>query len=374
MRPSYTQIETPGGPAFVRKGATEAVSAVDSIVFDCDGVLVDTRRSYDATIVAVVDRLVRRMFRLRLPWKAVASTLIQCLRNTGGFNNDWDTVYAIVMLTACTLPSRYSDGFFCALGTQTVSADVPSGESLRVLSRVVRSVRIFGRRKSRSGQASVDEFVRRSLPEDRWELRGRVRACLGYPGNPPSSLLATLFDEMYHGEELYREMYSVEPRFHRGRGFIENDRVIVSRSDLSSLSRTVRGRLALATGRPRLAAKYSLGSLFSFFTPAASVFIGDADIRATSELSAFRKPSGRSLLLALREFRSRRLVYVGDSAEDWQMVVNARRSTDSISFAGVYTKSYDPANQLRFFKHEGVELIVPTVRQLPAVLKELVRA
>jgi len=346
---------------------------MDSMVLDCDGVLIDTHNSYDATIVAVVDQLIRSMFGVILPWRSGAPRLIQGLRNTGGFNNDWDTVYAITLFAACAMPAPYAKRFVEDVRTRRPRVlRIPRAGASRILARVGKTVRAFGRKKSSAGSVSVEEYLR-SLASDKRELCDRVQGFLRYPGNPPSSMLASLFDETYHGRRLYREMYGAEPRYYLGRGLIEDDEVIVRRSDLSALSRMVSGKLALATGRPKRAAEYSLGKLMSFFKPEASVFVGDADLESASDMGVFRKPSGRSLLLAESKFRSKQLVYVGDSAEDWQMVLNARRLSSRIAFAGIYGTSYDPAGQVRFFKREGAELILPAVRDMPAVIEEVGR-
>ena len=343
---------------------------MDSMVFDCDGVLIDTKGSYDAAITYTADSLIRRMFGVSLPWKENTGPLVQGLRNTGMFNNDWDVVYGLALYASCSLPAKYRN--MRSIGSEggRGELDRPSkGEA----SKTFTGARLMVGRLARSSDAKVNrkaaEAVWKTIPKDELALCERVREYLGYPGNPPSSLLASLFDEVYHGGNLYRKMYGLEPRYHRGKGFIERDRVIIRKSDLDSLSEEVDGRLAVATGRPKLAAEYSLGKLISYFRLGASVFIGDGDIRPTPEAESFKKPSGKSLLWAKEKFGSKRLLYIGDSAEDLQMVTNARRSTDGFVFAGIYASSYEPAEQVSFFKREGAELILPSVRSMAMVMR-----
>jgi phosphoglycolate phosphatase-like HAD superfamily hydrolase len=374
LQPSYERIATQQGPAFLRKGAQDSIEAIDSIVFDCDGVLIDVRESYDCAIVTSVDWLIRRLFNLAIAWKGPSLRLIQEIRNTGLFNNDWDTVYAICLLTAGSLPDDLIVNFSTD-GTKPGSRceKLSGAEVARVFSKVRRMVDSLRNQSSESKSESAAEVVWDSLPENRIGLCKRVKEYLGYPGNPPSSLLATVFDEFYHGGTLYRDMYGAAPRYHKGPGFIERDQVVVRRSDLASLSEAVQGRLAMVTGRPRRAADYSMGELISYFDQGASVFIGDGDIRPTREAASFRKPSGKSLLFAREKLRSRKLVYVGDSAEDLQMVENARASSDGLAFVGIYASSYKPGEQLRFFRERRAELILPSVRALAGVMKEVNR-
>ena len=60
---------------------------MEAIIFDLDGVLVDVRFSYLATIKKVAE------FYLK---KSISQEKIQSFRNRGGLNNDWDLTLAIL--------------------------------------------------------------------------------------------------------------------------------------------------------------------------------------------------------------------------------------------------------------------------------------
>lgn len=372
MQFSYEILPTPEGPAFLRRGSKATLAATDSIVFDCDGVLIDTRNSYDSAITFTADYLIRRMFNVELPWRSVSQSLIQGLRNTGMFNNDWDTVYAITLFVSSSLPSAYQANLSNGeRETRARPMKMPASKARGVFKGASSLLGILEEAPAKGGDLSAAEAVWKVLPADSLGLSRRVREFLGYPGNPPASLLASFFDEVYHGGALYRKMYGLKPRYHSGPGLIERDRLIARPRDLAPLAAASNGRLAIATGRPRQAAEYSLGRLLSYFRLDASVFIGDGDIKPSPEAAAFRKPSGKSLLWAESRFHSKGLLYIGDSAEDLQMVKNARESADGLAFAGVYKTSYDPAKQLQFFKGEGAELILPSVRGMTRVMREV---
>lgn len=369
MNLDYGRIKTPAGPAFVRRGIEEAAN-VDSIVFDCDGVLVDARNSYDRVALHTLDRLMGDLFGIRMDWEKGIFDLIQTLRMTGGFNNDWDTTYALSLLATVSLPD----------GRRTMAknpGNLPPREigrvaSLRVIERMAKLAGDYSVSGELPGRESVAWFVRTSSSDCDKLLCDRVREYEGYPGAPPSSLLATLFDETYHGPALYRQLYGVKARYHKGSGYIEDDELLVQEEDIITLSQMMSGRLALATGRPRLAAEYSLGGLISYFKPDASVFIGDADRGLDYRgLKAFRKPSGLSLVRAGEEFNSENLLYVGDSAEDLQMVRNARQSRDGILFAGVYGSTNSPADRRKFFMENGAEFVLPGVPGLAGLLRSV---
>ena len=55
-----------GGGFAVNRSSKELLGKVDAVAFDCDGVLIDARRSYDATIRVVVETMVEETAGVRL--------------------------------------------------------------------------------------------------------------------------------------------------------------------------------------------------------------------------------------------------------------------------------------------------------------------
>jgi HAD superfamily hydrolase (TIGR01549 family) len=169
-------------------------------------------------------------------------------------------------------------------------------------------------------------------------------------------------------------MYGVPASHYKGRGFIENERLLIRRKDLETLVRLLGGRrLALVTGRPYLATKHVLRDMMRYFNREASVFIGDLDVhpQLAPQLTQFRKPSGRSLIHAQRRLSSETLLYVGDSAEDARMAQDARRLKVPVLFVGIYGTGPGHEEQSKFFRDQGADLVLPTVRQVPIILKAM---
>ena len=68
----------------------------DSIIFDCDGVLVDITNSYDQTIVKttkyVLETLAKISDSIKIDFK-----IIDGFKSTGGFNDEVDLTYAAIL-------------------------------------------------------------------------------------------------------------------------------------------------------------------------------------------------------------------------------------------------------------------------------------
>lgn len=72
----------------------------DSIIFDMDGVLV-SNASYVRAIQMTVERVLWEKFRLK---KNVCREYITAIKQITGFNNDWDTSYALIQLLGRGVP------------------------------------------------------------------------------------------------------------------------------------------------------------------------------------------------------------------------------------------------------------------------------
>ncbi len=370
-------IETPSGPVWVKPSRLPELRNVDAIVFDCDGVLVDTRRSYDAAITETADQLLRLIAGMRLPWKVIGPTLISRLRRTGVFNNDWDSTYALTLFATLSLPRNIITKIAQGGSRSDAARKLPpsDGDMKAVAEKIEALVDTFcsSAMKSNIGWQAVNKFLQTKIADSVSALAiANAQERLGYPGSPPNCLLSTIFDEIYHGARLFQRMYKIKARCGRTRGLIENERLLIRRRDLDATNKLLgKGRLAVATGRPYLAAQHVLREIMNYFNREASIFIGDVDVHPelAPKLAKYRKPSGLSLIHARKVFSSDMLLYVGDSGEDVRMVKNAKRSSAPILFAGIYGRDED--GKSRFFREREADMILPEVRRIVPLLRSM---
>jgi phosphoglycolate phosphatase-like HAD superfamily hydrolase len=354
----YLRVPTPEGRgAFaVNRLSRQALARVDAVAFDCDGVLIDARRSYDATIKAVVEEMVKELTGTRLRLSKLLPNLLAVIRRTGGFNSDWDSSYALTLFSLVALETSKD--------RRSSVSDPPTA-----LQDIVEE---FGSAPRERGAIAVDNFLRSKFPrlQDRLD---KAREQLGYPGRGSESRLASCFDEIYFGGALFQKLHGVPAKNPRRKGLIELERVLVKTGALESIANVVgRGRIVMVTGRPHVGTEYSLGkTLMSYFHRGSSMFIGDADIfpELREEYDRFRKPSPEALIRAAQRLSSKTMLYVGDSGEDVMMVQHARqKGLKGFLFAGVYETSPDPDGQVAFFEREGADVIVETVNLIPSAL------
>jgi len=332
------------------------LAKVDAVAFDCDGVLIDARRSYDATIKAVVETMVKELTGVRLPLSKVIPKLIAVIRRTGGFNSDWDSTYALTLFSVVALENKKGG----------------RGSARDALDALENIVEEFGSAPRERGAMAVDNFLQSKFPS----LQGRLekaREYLGYPGRGSEGRMPACFDELYFGGALFQKLHGVAARNPRRKGLIELERALVKRGTLEAIAKVVgRGRIVMITGRPYVGTEYSLGkTLMSYFHRGSSIFIGDADIfpELHEEYDRYRKPSPEALIRAKQRLSSKAMLYVGDSGEDVMMVQHARqRGLKGFLFAGVYETSPDPEVQLSFFEQEGADVTAENVNLIPSAL------
>ena len=317
----------------------------ECILFDVDGCLVDIRKSYNTAIKKTVDFTLKYVattvkgvtdnFRLA---NLVSDNLILKFRQTGGFNNDIDTSYAI-----------------CLAELANPHKSVTSAR--RFLFRVAAN-------SDEDGIISVEKFLM-SLNSSAILIKD-LKKLLDYP--PPvgrKSVIATVFDELFYGPELFKKLHNFEPKFYFGKPLIENDRLVIRRGTMELLARRFSGNLALVSGRSKLAAEYSLRPILDTLKQDSSVFLED-------EKREYAKPNPYAIIKAMKSMGTKTAIYAGDSYEDLIMVRRVEEKTHlKIAFCGIYGCSPQPLKAIRQFKEKGADVIIQSINELPKILNKV---
>lgn len=295
-----------------------------ALVFDCDGVLIDVRDSYDLAIARTAEHVLGTLGVRGAP--GVDARTIEGFKATGGFNNEVDLAYAAV-ISAVAAARLGTDG---GRLVQDVIANADS-----------------------TGIASVESYLS-SLADI-----SAAKSGLAYPGDGTGPLSRT-FDQLFYGQDLYRRIFAKESGF-PGPGLIERDRVVLDAGLLASLCSGFGGRVAMVTGRGRESAAHSLGGLMGGFDLANSFFLED-------EPREMAKPNPEPLLRAVRGMGRSSALYVGDSAEDLIMAGRASKAGTDVLFCGITGSSGDPRARRGMFVDGGAAAVLDSIRLLPKVL------
>lgn len=305
------------------------------IIFDIDGTLIDTRESYNKSIKKTVQFLVKYIdISKENLGKIVSDEQIFKFRKSGMFNNDIDTSYALVLSILCGPPKKADLLFFIENIAQSASS---------------------------KGIKSVENYLK-----DYSEIRlKQIKKLLMYPGDVKTSIIARVFDEYFYGPQLFKKQHGTNSKYYSGRPLIENDILLATNSTLKKISNMFDMRTGIVSGRSRIAAEYSLKSVFKFFDIKGSVYLED-------EKREMGKPNPSALIKSVKSFGVSNAFYVGDSAEDLFMVQRARKISNlDIKLIGVCA-SNARSNQIRsLFVSNGTSLIVKNINELPNILNKV---
>jgi len=385
--------------AYVRKDRVSQLKHVDGVIFDCDGVLVDIRESYNRAIAKTVSYVLKALTNSEIPERLVSDEVIYLFRKTGGFNNDWDTVYGTLMFILCSLPNDYRDilkKLITKIETQQDPFErltlVRNGTKKELkkgflneglFEKTVRNLKEFAKLLNASGIASVDKVLaeRAGLSVDFNAFYGALSSFLHFPAEVSKSIIATAQEEFFCGAKLFKQTFGVEPAFNYGSGMIENEKIIVQPAILKKLALLLGGRkLGIASGSWSKPAKYVLGDLIEQFDPRALIFLENAEeaerklLKEKGLLVNLRKPSPYSLLKAVEGLDKPNLVlYVGDSMEDALMAEEASKTGKNFVFAGVYLYSGLDDVVRDGFLESGCDIVIPSVNDLPSILEAIRR-
>ena len=305
------------------------------IIFDIDGVLIDTRKSYNKTIKKTVEYLVQYIDpTIDYVRTLVSDRLIFNFRKSGMFNNDIDTSYAFILSILCG-PSKISDLHF-------------------FIENITNNATING---IVSVENSLQSYSKGRLSE--------IKKLLNYPGDIESSILTRVFDEYFYGPHLFKKHHNAIPKYYFDKPLIQNDTLLVRHSTMKKISNIFDKRVGIVSGRSKTAAKYSMKSIFNFFDTNGSIYLED-------EKREMGKPNPSALIKCVKSFGVRNAYYVGDSAEDLFMVQKARRvSNIHVELIGICA-SNARSNQVRnLFNNNGTSVIVREVNELPNILNKV---
>jgi phosphoglycolate phosphatase-like HAD superfamily hydrolase len=382
----YVETRVDAGVVMVRTDCVGPLDTIDAIIFDCDGVLIDARDSYTKAIHATVAYFMRELFGVDFPATQSLMELIHTFKKSGGFNNEWDVVYSLLLYLFNKLPKRLqgklmakrhqladkalSERFFLAKNMFQSQLQPQEHTSLLDLG----SAFALARRADSTGISSIErEFKNTPDSKDVFEV---TKQFLAYPGSVGESLLTTIFEEIFCGSDLFEKQYDVEPQFYLGRGLIAKEKLIVSQEILDDLASIIgQYNFGIATGRPYYLAKYTLGGLLDTFDRKASVFIEDVleaerNERGTGGEIDLTKPNPFSLLQSAEGLNPfNRAAYVGDSAEDVIMVKKACRLNNHFLSVGVYSTSSFREDLISNFIELETDVILPSIKELAGLIE-----
>lgn len=297
----------------------------DSIIFDCDGVLVDVTESYDRTIAKTCRYVLGEI--AGIDSIDIDHKIIDGFKASGGFNDEVDLTYAAIL-------SLYA-------------AERLGREPLEFVRDVISHA-------DGTGIRSVRNYIKSACDIS------NVLSRLGSLDDRHDNYVYSIFDQIFFGPHLYKKLFGRISRFSEP-AMISRDRIILSESLLRTLQDWFGGQMAIVTGRGIESIRYSLGGLLGYFDVKSSAFLED-------EPRSLAKPNPATLIRAVQSMGSKNCLYVGDSMEDFMMARDATRAGNPTTFCGIVGTSTSPEDRRKMFRDSGADLILESINDIPKAL------
>ncbi|MEM1580910.1 MAG: hypothetical protein QXK89_00130 [Candidatus Bathyarchaeia archaeon] len=389
MLERYVTLDLEAGRAYINKDRIRDVGKIDAAIFDCDGVLIDIKDSYNIAISKAVAQIFERLTGCKIPEKLISDEIIFLFRRSGGFNNDWDTVYGALMFLLSELPEaahkRLGETIGKLMSEKSAAKRllaIKEGNRMNASEIIIDSpenllakLREFASLLDATGIHSVDRIILASGKVSK-EFYDLLRDFLYGSAKVGESVIPTVFEEIFCGPRLFEEIYGVKPEIWGGRGMIENGRPIIKHETLNRLSSLFGGaRFGIASGSRFKSARYTLREILDWFNPKAQIFLDYVENIESEYLKgglkvSLKKPNPFSLFKSAENLEPFRFtLYVGDSMEDAIMVKEARKLDPDFLFAGVYEHTSMKERVINEFIKFECDLILPSVNDVPDVIE-----
>jgi phosphoglycolate phosphatase-like HAD superfamily hydrolase len=309
---------------------------LDAAIFDVDGVLIDTSQSYVRSVMSASEHLVRLANRLpEAPSPLLSPADILLFKLAGGWNNDWH----------CT-------ALFTALWT----------------------ARLREWRGTPQAEIPLEEWARRAT-EAAGAHRGGMRwlhEIAPASATPDPDVARWAHDEYYWGAALVRALYSHEPVYAPDApGYVHNERLLIDAATVRALIESGIARYGLITGRWGPEVVWAARVIAEAWSEELDALRYES-VHGTTPFGAivpseeYVKPDPAALVAALERLNSQGALYVGDTADDLDLVLRYRREVENpLPMLAVCVAEGATAES---FQARGADITLSSVTELPAAI------
>ncbi len=370
---NYVTLTVDGCDNYIRRDKLAAISEVDTVIFDCDGVLIDVTDAYGKAVGETVSYICNLLLGIPIPENTIDNDVIFAFKKTGGFNNDWALTYAVLMYILNSLPPeeyRIVEGIVEESMTYDTLESrmryvISSREQLKInTSHSLREkLLVFAGKLDETGNVLVDTLL--------GNVSGPVRSFLGFPGEVGQALIPTVFELLFDGSDLFEDTFEMKPLLRKEKGLVDEGRVIIKSETLAETSKIIgTENYGIASGSIQNTAKHVLGPVKELFKEGAQVWMDDVlfYMRGQPDIN-LHKPDPFSLVKAAEGFEPfKKVLYVGDTMADLFTVRNTQKVDQRYLFMGVYQHGFPGDDMVSLFIENDAAIVAANVNMLPQIL------
>ncbi len=316
-------------PAVWKRPGLQFPPVFDTVFFDVDGVLICTVDSFRATDIAVAEYVAGTIH--GLDWgqsegkPLVTIEDVNAFKQAGGYNNDWDMCYLLAALSTARL--REWKGTPLATRSSAEWAELSRQANLR-------------------GNGGA-QWVREVIPAS---------------ALPDYDFIGDLYHEIYWGAEEMPKRFGHPARYlPHAPGLVHRETMLYPLDLPMRLRHAGIRHLGLITGR--------VGPEVDSALERMAAYSGERwwDVVISADEAA--KPDPRALQLAIQAVGAQGGLYIGDTADDHDVVLNYRaiKTTGEADFLAVMLVHDD---EVKVYQERAADCIIGSVEDVLACLPE----
>jgi HAD superfamily phosphatase len=297
----------------------------DTIFFDIDGVLINTKASFQTTGIVVAEYVVGTIHGLDWGQQQGKSLVtikdVEAFKRAGGFNDDILLGYLLASLSTARLRE-----WSCTLLAE---------RSTQEWAELARAAQLQGH----GGR----EWVETVIP---------TSACIDY------HIINDIYHEVYWGAKELKERFGWRTRyFPHAEGLIHNEEMLYSSDFFARLRAAGLAHMGIITGR--------FGQEVDSALERMQAYSGERwwDIVVSADL--YKKPNPQALRFAINAVGAKGGLYIGDTADDFDLVRNYRAS-QLASEPDILIAMVAQGNEATLYQQRGADIIVSSVEDLLA--------
>lgn len=315
---------------------------LDTALFDIDGVLIDTSRSYRRSVIEATEYLVRVHAGLTGgPEPLVTPEDVAAFKMAGGFNSDWDLAPALAGIWTARLREWRGD---------TRTEKPLSAWAADALAA------------TQAGRGGVT-----------W-----LRATVPASALPDWELARWVHDELYWGAARMRELYGREPRYAPDApGLAGAEESLLTPETLPALEALGISRFGVITGRISPEVEQALRMIapdgVSLAINGAHGVAEHPPFAVIVPASLHAKPNPQALVYALEKLGARAALYVGDTGDDLELTLRYRAEVlaNQPELPAVIAVAVGDRVAAEQFRARGADITMSAVHELPNALEAL---
>jgi|TARA_B100001750_G_scaffold90962_1_gene71875 phosphoglycolate phosphatase-like HAD superfamily hydrolase len=381
------QKKTINNKLIYQKISQNKIKNIDTIIFDCDGVLIDTKKSYDKCIELTISYILKNMINQKFSKFKISKTTIDLFRQTGGFNNDYKCCYVIILKIASMMPKNLTESYKIEYQKINKKKEIDSFIKLQLIKteinkinkksnikiinqKYINELNKFAKEIKNIELESIENQIMIGLNNEQKKFLKVMKEFLNYPKNSKINIIINVFDEFFYGKNFIKKVRKKKFINLNRKGTIENEKIIVKRETLVTLKKKFLNKISIVSGRGQIGTKITLKSLYRYFNSKGNEFIEDL-AREQKNNTKFDKPNPTVLKRSASKLKAKGdILYVGDSMEDLLMTQAADSDNNRYLFAGIYGTSRSEKNKIKLFMDNKADIIISNINDIPELISD----